>query len=291
MRTHGRRELRHAALLGAIALGAAALLIGTGANGAGRSALHVVASAWDGLVGESRPPVSVGQRMIVVLKAPSLGDRVGRAGGRAGDSDERRWTAAALASQNQLLAQLALEGVRLEPEFRYARVLNGFSAALDPQAVALLEHSKDVAGVYPVRAAYPASIGVATPPRPTDVGVLPGFDGYGVTVALLDTGVDARYQPLRGRVENGVDLVEHGSGDRARPRPDDAGRLERHGTQMAGLLVGPAGIAPGASILPIRVAGWQPDAKGRWAVYARTDQLRAGLERAVGPKGEGVAHD
>ena len=66
---------------------------------------------------------------------------------------------------------------------------------------------------------------------------------------------------------------------------------------MAGLLVGsegPAkmnGVAPGATVLPIRVAGWQPEAGGRWAVYGRTDQLIAGLERAVDPNLDGVALD
>ena len=30
---------------------------------------------------------------------------------------------------------------------------------------------------------------------------------------------------------------------------------------------------------------------GRWAVYSRTDQLIAGLERAVDPDGDGNAHD
>jgi subtilisin family serine protease len=44
-------------------------------------------------------------------------------------------------------------------------------------------------------------------------------------------------------------------------------------------------------VLPIRVAGWQPDAEGRQVVYARTDQLIAGLERAVDPDGDGGAHD
>ena len=66
---------------------------------------------------------------------------------------------------------------------------------------------------------------------------------------------------------------------------------------MAGLIVGrggPAGIrgvAPGASILPIRVAGWQPSADGGFAVYARTDQLLAGLERAVDPDDDGDVLD
>jgi subtilase family protein len=51
------------------------------------------------------------------------------------------------------------------------------------------------------------------------------------------------------------------------------------------------GIAPGAAVLPIRVAGWQQDLTGGWAVYARTDQLIAGLERAVDPNLDGDAHD
>ena len=36
-------------------------------------------------------------------------------------------------------------------------------------------------------------------------------------------------------------------------------------------------IAPGASILPVRVGGWQPNAEGGYSVYSRTDQILAGL--------------
>src|SRR5438093_682508 len=66
---------------------------------------------------------------------------------------------------------------------------------------------------------------------------------------------------------------------------------------MAGLLVGSggpgalAGVAPGATVLPIRVAGWQRDAAARWAVYGGPDQILAGLERAVDPTGDGAEHD
>ena len=66
---------------------------------------------------------------------------------------------------------------------------------------------------------------------------------------------------------------------------------------MAGLIVGRGGpggihgVAPGATILPIRVAGWQPSAEGGFAVYGRTDQLLAGLERAVDPDADGDVLD
>ena len=44
-------------------------------------------------------------------------------------------------------------------------------------------------------------------------------------------------------------------------------------------------------MLPIRVAGWQPAADGRNIVYGRSDQLIAGLDRAVDPNGDGDSHD
>ncbi|MFN2627762.1 MAG: S8 family serine peptidase [Gaiellaceae bacterium] len=262
------------------------------------------ASSWRGLVG-SRARVAVGQRVIVVLKSPSLADRVARAGGRATDRQERAWSAAALASQRLLISRLAVQGIAIRPEHSYTRTLNGFSAPLDPAAVALLERDEDVAGVYPVRPAYPASVatgvlaGADFAPggghRP-DIG-LSGVDGRGVTVALLDTGVDKATAYLRGRLDDGIDILGGDPGALPVSKPDEPAQLERHGTEMAGLLVGAggpsglAGVATGASILPIRVAGWQQDAAGKWAVYSRSDQILAGLERAVDPNDDGDAHD
>jgi minor extracellular serine protease Vpr len=124
-----------------------------------------------------------------------------------------------------------------------------------------------------------------------------GVDGRGVTIALLDTGVDAAVPYLRGRVQKGIDIVGGSPDALAAVDPIDPTQIERHGTQMAGLLVGAggpsalAGVATGASVLPIRVAGWQPDALGHYAIYARSDQIIAGLDRAVDPNDDGDAHD
>ena len=52
-----------------------------------------------------------------------------------------------------------------------------------------------------------------------------------------------------------------------------------------------AASRPVRAILPIRVAGWQPSAEGGFAVYSRTDQLLAGLERAVDPDADGDVLD
>ncbi|HLK46255.1 MAG TPA: S8 family serine peptidase, partial [Acidimicrobiales bacterium] len=126
---------------------------------------------------------------------------------------------------------------------------------------------------------------------------LPGVTGRGVTIALLDTGVDGAHPYLRGHVLPGYDVLQPGSTATVHANPQDPSQLETHGTEMAGIMVGSNGpdglhgVAPGAIVLPIRVAGWQPGADGHDLVYARSDQLIAGLDRAVDPNGDGDAHD
>ncbi|HEX6871735.1 MAG TPA: S8 family serine peptidase, partial [Micromonosporaceae bacterium] len=77
--------------------------------------------------------------------------------------------------------------------------------------------------------------------------------GAGVTVAVIDSGVDAVHPQLRAAVRSGMDLLD-GAGD---------GRLDcvGHGTAVASLIAarwrsgsGLRGLAPAASILPIRVS-------------------------------------
>ncbi|MDQ7909380.1 type VII secretion-associated serine protease mycosin [Phytohabitans sp. ZYX-F-186] len=83
--------------------------------------------------------------------------------------------------------------------------------------------------------------------------------GQGVTVAVVDTGVDGGTPQLRGRVLPGQDLTATG-----RPRADND--CFGHGTFVAGIVAaapaegtGFTGVAPDARILPVRVANTMED--------------------------------
>jgi len=292
-------SLRARALL--LGAAAAALVVGAAGGRAQQQPASIDEAGWQGVLGV-RTPVSTAQRYVVLLKPPSLAAQVRAAGGTASEKEMRSWSAKAIAQQEQFLARLAAVGARIAPEYRYTRVINGFSARLDPTSLALLDGDREVLGVYPVRIAYPAQVsepggdGGVLPTAVADLEIA-GLDGSGVTVALLDTGVDPSHPYLRQRVLSGVDVIDPGSGGIAQPHPTVPGRPERHATELAGIIAGTDGpdglhgIAPGASILPVRVGGWQPNAEGGYSVYSRTDQIIAGLEAAVDPNGDGDVHD
>lgn len=79
--------------------------------------------------------------------------------------------------------------------------------------------------------------------------------GAGVTVAVIDSGVEARHPQLRGRVLAGRDYLDGGDGRRD---------CVDHGTSVASIIAARAqddaglrGLAPNAMVLPIRVSEQQ----------------------------------
>jgi subtilisin family serine protease len=92
--------------------------------------------------------------------------------------------------------------------------------------------------------------------------------GAGVTVAVLDTGVDSSHPALRDRLVPGYDFVDDDDNPREEGtyNPADAANVAfGHGTHVAGSV---ALVAPGASIMPIRVL--QPDGSGNIWVLAES---------------------
>ena len=224
-RSGRRRSARRIHVAGVAVLVVAALLLVAGASGADQP--EGTAAGWESLLGD-RPSAQLGGRWIVVLAKPSLASRVAAAGGIATEEQERAWTAAARAAQREVLTRLAFKGAPIEPEHAYYRVFNGFATPLDARTLAIAVRDPDVKGVFPVRAAIPAAVdpgsvdelrGIAGGRRP-DVGI-PGFSGAGVTVALLDTGVDLVHPYIRGALIKGLDVLDPGATrapGRIRPR-------------------------------------------------------------------------
>ena len=81
-----------------------------------------------------------------------------------------------------------------------------------------------------------------------------GIRGQGVTIAEIDTGVNASLPELSGRVVAGTDLGEGGNGE-----IDRDGDTFGHGTAMASIMVarpgtlGITGMAPDARVMPVAV--------------------------------------
>ncbi|MHB9859749.1 type VII secretion-associated serine protease mycosin [Streptomyces sp. YIM S03343] len=86
--------------------------------------------------------------------------------------------------------------------------------------------------------------------------------GKGITVAVIDTGVDPDNPDLKGQVLDGKDLAA------AARAGDEHTDYDGHGTGMAGLIAGTGaydggkgafGLAPGVKVLPVRIPGAKDD--------------------------------
>ena len=139
--------------------------------------------------------------MIVVLKTPSLAERVAAAGGAVATSAASARGRDRRSRRSRLLVtRLALQGVIVHPDYSFTRVLDGFSTLVESERGP--DHRARPgrrSASIPVRVAYPAAFSArdararrlraGSGDRPT--AALSGIDGRGVTIALLDTGVDA----------------------------------------------------------------------------------------------------
>lgn len=96
-----------------------------------------------------------------------------------------------------------------------------------------------------------------------------GVDGTGVTVAIIDSGVERDHPAVGGKLVASV-RVEPGDDEPVVLDDPDGLDVVGHGTACAGII---HALAPGADIISIRVLG--PDNRGKGTIFA------AGLEWAI----------
>ncbi|SCL24500.1 type VII secretion-associated serine protease mycosin [Micromonospora nigra] len=139
--------------------------------------------------------------------------------------------------------------------------------ALAGVAAVLLSALTTLSGPVPVARAAPGCASPLAPARPVTATPWPQYryaperlapltDGSGVTVAVVDSGVDPRHPQLAGRVLAGTDLLD--------PNGDGRRDCVGHGTGVASIIaatprdgVAFRGLAPGVRILPVRVSEQQ----------------------------------
>ncbi|TWD99478.1 minor extracellular serine protease Vpr [Neobacillus bataviensis] len=169
--------------------------------------------------------------------------------------------------------------VKLRRIFREA--LDGFSIEGSPEAILRLSQQQRILAVSPV-AKYRAE-------SEEGVKIIGGeevrriFDhnnqrltGKGITVGVIDTGVDYTHPDLKSNYAGGHDLVDN---DRDPMETLAVGKATIHGTHVAGIIAANGkikGVAPEAKIVAYRALG--PGGGGT------TEQVLAAIEQAIKDK-------
>jgi subtilisin family serine protease len=166
---------------------------------------------------------------------------------------------------------------------QYQYVFNGLAARVSKETIQQIEKLPQVKQVWTdgiVRASLSESVPLI---RANQVWNSLGVTGHGITVAIIDTGIDYTHHDLgecfgKGcKVIGGYDFV-----NRDNNPMDDHG----HGTHVAGIVAANGmikGVAPDANLMAFKVL----DRYGR----GMTSDVIAGIERAVDPDGNPATDD
>ena len=254
-------------------------------------------------------------RYFVQLRSPAVLER-----GRLAPSAQRAASADALRSQAAAIREVEAMGGRVV--FRYSRLVNAFSAELSAEAAAAMAARSDVALVERVPTVVRTNETSVPFIGATKVWKNLGVRGEGITVAVVDTGVDYTHADFNGSGDpadyaaNDPSVIEPGSfptskviagfdfvgdnysvidvdttNDVPVPDPDplDDAIVGDHGTHVAGTCCGVGvpgvigkGVAPKAKIVAVKV--WDDG-------NSTADVLVAGYEFAMDPNQNGDTND
>ena len=219
------------------------------------------------------------------------------------------------AKLSELSERLGVFGAKHVKDFKVGA--SGVKVRIDKRLINQIKDLPGVKTVAPVPIFYP-SHQYSVPWIGGDVAEAQGFDGTGMTIAVLDTGIDYFHTSFGGsgdlsqyesndpnvvepgsfptaKVIGGIDLAGSTydlSGEIGTPDPvpdDDPYDFVGHGTHVSGSAAGldsgngvARGVAPGAKILAVKVFGDLPGG---------TRLTADGIEYSLDPNGDGSMDD
>jgi subtilisin family serine protease len=263
----------------------------------------------DGTLAQATGPVDV----VVQLSRAPITEAVGAGAKQSGpklDTRQQQSLGRTIkADQDAFLARArALGAVETS---RLTKVLNAVTLRIDAEQIGALAAVAGVRSIRPV-GEYQLDLSETVPYIGATTLQTSGVDGSGITVAVLDSGIDYTHDSLGGagvsyaqaygtstsdplnttldglfptaKVIGGYDFVgEVWPNGPLAPDPDPID-LEGHGTHVADIIAGSGGVAPGASLLAVKVCSAVSSSCSGVA-------LLQGMEFAVDPNGDGSIDD
>jgi subtilisin family serine protease len=244
------------------------------------------------------------QHVLVRLRSPSAGEIDAQ-----GPSDRISQRERVRGEQSAFVRRAAgrAPGARLQTSVQ--TVLNGVVMDVDAEQIAALANDPDVARISRV-IDYQMDLSETVPYIGATAVQNAGYDGRGVRVAVLDSGIDYTHAAFGGpgtveafnnndptiietgtfptaKVVGGYDFVgSNWPNDVLAPDPDplDDGPGGGHGTHVADIIGGKAGVAPGVDLYAVKVCSSVSTSCSGVA-------LIQGMEFAVDPDGDGDTSD
>lgn len=233
-------------------------------------------------------------RLIVLLESPSLSAwLVQQRSLQSLKASERNtaiqsYKATLLQEQSSLVQQFREQGLDVTLRRQFTHLINGLAIEVPPGEEIRIQAHQQVREVFPdrtLRVDRMTSVPLVGAPEVWTMEDSSGnpVTGQGLTIAILDTGIDYTHPDLGGclgsgcKVMGGHDFVNEDTD----PMDDHS-----HGTHVAGIAAGDGavkGVAPQASLMAIKVCAAGGD--------CQDSDIIAGLEYAVDPDGDPLTPD
>lgn len=176
----------------------------------------------------------------------------------------------------------------------YTDVFNGYALDISADKLDALLGLPGVKAIYPDAEMKATPISSVTPNMDESAPFIgsdtlwnTGYDGSGIKVGVLDTGIDYDHPSLKDAYKGGYDFIDNDNDPyETRPDPNDPEAATEHGTHVAGTIAGRGnpldpdggtgwvrGVAYGADLYAYRVLG--PGGSGA------TSGVIAAIERSV----------